>query len=181
MMLSSIRIKTVTVLSCVVHNTFACCAASRCDNCELWRKYLHGLSSLLGNTRKTTYIVRHGARRSFIVTSKTMHGLCQHGPSSAAKCGTRADLDLPAYAVAAGWLQLPAFADMLGVWRRSDRTLRPMGRRLDDAGADPALPTLGHVRHRQRAAHNTSGCVLVFTVALRALARCQQLVMRRLA
>jgi hypothetical protein len=176
MILSSIRIKTVTVLSCVVHNTFACCAASRCDNCELWRKYLHALSSLLGNTRKTTYIVQHGARRSFIVTSKTMHGLCQHCPSSAAQCGTRADLALPAHAVAAGRLQLPAFADMFGVWRRGDRTFRIVGRRMDDAGADPALPPLGNVRHRQRAAHDTSGCVLVSAVALWTLARSQRFV-----
>src|SRR5512144_1241490 len=127
MILSSIRIKTVTVLTCIVHNTFACYAALRCDNYEVWRKYLHALSSLLGNTRKTTYMVQHGTRRSFIVTSKTMHRLCQHGPSSAAQRRTRADLDLPAHAVAAGRLQLPASSDMLGVWRRSDRTLRPVG------------------------------------------------------
>jgi hypothetical protein len=103
-----------------------------------------------------------------------MHGLCQHGPSSAAKCGTRADLDLPAYAVAAGWLQLPAFADMLGVWRRSDRTLRPMGRRMDDAGADPALPAVRHLRHRQRPADDAFGCAMVSAVALRTLARRQR-------
>ena len=57
MILSSKRSKTVTVLSCVVHNTLACPGILRCDSCELWRKYLHALSSLLGNTRKTTYIV----------------------------------------------------------------------------------------------------------------------------
>src|SRR4051812_10810892 len=120
MILSSIRIKTVTVLSCLVHNTLACYVALRCDNYEVWRKYLHALSSWLGNTRKITYIVQHGTRRSFIVTSKTMHGLCQRGSPPAAQCGTRADLDLPAYAVAAGRLQLPAPADLLGIWRRSD-------------------------------------------------------------
>ena len=54
-------LKTVTALTCVVHNTLACSAVSQCDNCELWRKYLHGFSSLLGNTRKTTYMVQHGA------------------------------------------------------------------------------------------------------------------------
>ena len=176
MILSSIRTKTVTVLSCVVHNTLACCAASRCDNCELWRKYLHVLSSLLGNTRKTTYIVQHGARRSFIVTSKTMHGLCQHSPSSAAQCGTRADLDLPAHTVALGRLQLPASADLFGVWRRSDRAFRPVGRRMDDAGADPALPALGHIRHRQRAADRARGRAMVSAVALRTLARRQRIV-----
>jgi tRNA(Glu) U13 pseudouridine synthase TruD len=177
MILSSIRIKTVTVLSCAVHNTLACYAALRCDNYELWRKYLHALSSWLWNSRKTTYIVRH-ASRSFIVTSKTMHGLCQRSPSSTPQCGTRADLDLSAHAVAAGRLQLPTPADLLGVWRRSDRAFRPVGRRLDDAGADPALPTLGHIRHRQCAAHHTAGCAMVSAVALWTLARRQRPLIR---
>ena len=175
MILSSIRMKTVTVLTCVVHNTLACYAASRCDNCELWRKYLHAFSSWLWNSRKTTYIVQHGARGSFIVTSKTMHGLCQRGSPAAAQCGTRADLDLPAHPVAAGRLQLPTPADLLGIWRRSDRAFRSVGRRLDDAGADPALPTMGHIRHRQCAAHHTAGCAMVSAVALRTLARRQRL------
>src|SRR4029450_3242935 len=118
MILSAIRIKTVTGLTGVVHNTLACYGASQCDNCELWRKYLHQISSLSGNSRKTTYMAQHGAHRS--VTAKTMHGLCQHGAPSAAKCGASADLDLPAYAVATGRLQLPASADLLGVWRRGD-------------------------------------------------------------
>jgi hypothetical protein len=42
MILSSIRMKTVTVLTCVVHRTFAALRAAPSDNCELWRKYLHG-------------------------------------------------------------------------------------------------------------------------------------------
>ena len=175
MILSSIRIKTVTVLTCVVHNTLACYRSSQCDNCELWRKYLLGLSSLFWNTRKTTYIVQHGARGSFIVTSKTMHGLCQHGPSSAAQCRARADLDLPAYAVATGRLQLPASTDLLGVWRRSDRALRPVGRRMDDAGADPPLSALGHIRHRQCSTDQAAGCAMVSAVTLRALALRQRL------
>jgi len=33
MILSSIRTKTVTVPTGVVHNTLACYAASQCDNC----------------------------------------------------------------------------------------------------------------------------------------------------
>src|SRR4029453_4850735 len=116
MILSSIRIKTVTVVTGVVHNTLACYGASQCDNCEGWRKYLHQISSLSGNSRKTTYMAQHGAHRS--VAAKIMHGLCQHGSPSATKCGARADLDLPAYAVAIGRLQLQASADLLGVWRR---------------------------------------------------------------
>ena len=51
-----------------------------------------------------------------------------------------------------------------------------MGRRLDDAGAAVALPSLGHIRHRQRATHDTSGGVLVSAVALWTLARCQRFV-----
>ena len=148
--------ETVTVLSCVVHNTLACYAASRCDNCELWRKYLHQISSLLGNSRKTTYMVQHGAHRS-VHRTKQCTDCASTAPPSAAQCGARADLDLPAHAVAAGRLQLPASADMFGVWRRSDRTLRPVGRRMDDAGADPALPALGHIRHRQCAADEPPG------------------------
>jgi hypothetical protein len=133
---------------------------------------------LLGNSRKTTYIVLHGICRSFVITAKTMHGLCQHRPSSAAQCRTRADMDLSAFAVAAGRLQLPASADMLGVWRRSDRTFRFVGRRLDDAGAAVALPSLGHVRHRQRAAYGAPGCAMVSAVALRTVARRQRPMMR---
>src|SRR4051794_37667021 len=172
MILSSIRMKTVTVLTCVVHNTLACYASSQCDNCEVWRKYLRQISSLSRNSRKTTYMVQHGAHRS--VTAEVMHGLCQHGSPAAAQCGTRADLDLPAYAVAAGRLQLPASADLLDVWRRSDRTLRLVGRRVDDAGADPALPALRDIRHRQRAADEACGCAMVSAVALWTLARRQR-------
>ena len=102
-----------------------------------------------------------------------MHGLCQHGPSSAAQRRARADLDLPAHAVAAGRLQLPASADLLGLWRRSDRTVRIVGRRMDDAGADAALPALGHIRHRQCAAR-TAGRAMVSAVALWTLARRQR-------
>ena len=49
-----------------------------------------------------------------------MSGLRERRAADAAERGTRADLDLPAHAVAAGRLQLPASADMLGLWRRSD-------------------------------------------------------------
>src|SRR5882757_4669242 len=103
-----------------------------------------------------------------------MPALRRLDPTAAAQCRARPDLDLPAHAVAAGRLQLQASADLLGLWRRSDRTLRTVGRRMDDAGSDPALPALGHVRHRQRAARTTAGRALVSAVALRALARRQR-------
>ena len=45
------------------------------------------------------------------------------GPSPAAQCRTRTDLALPPYAVATGRLQLPASADLLGLWRRGDRAI----------------------------------------------------------
>src|SRR4051812_15550870 len=68
----------------------------------------------------------------------------------AATCGARADLAVPAHAVAAGRLQLPPPADLLGLRRRGDCAVRPVGRRLDDAGAAVALPAMGHIGHRQR-------------------------------
>src|SRR5205823_13912292 len=88
----------------------------------------------------------------------------------------RGNLDLPPHAVAAGRLQLQASADLLGVRRRGDRTLRIVGRRLDDAGAAVALPALGNLGHRQRAARCAATRALVFAVALRALARRQRAV-----
>src|SRR5450631_1960091 len=84
-------------------------------------------------------------------------GLRRRGFANSAQCGTRDDLALPAYAVAAGRLQLPPPANLFGLWRRGDRALRAVGRRLDDAGTAAALPTLGHKRNRQRAADQTAG------------------------
>src|SRR6476660_9963103 len=103
-----------------------------------------------------------------------MHGLCHNSPSPAAQCRTRTDLDLPPHAVAAGWLQLPAPADLLGLWRRGDRAIWIVGRRLDDAGAAVALPALGHVGHRQCTADRAARCTLVSALALRPLARRQR-------
>jgi len=45
------------------------------------------------------------------------------GPSPASQCRTRIDLALPPYAVASGRLQLPASADVLGLWGRGDRAV----------------------------------------------------------
>ena len=68
--------------------------------------------------------------------------------ATAARSRPRADLAVSAHAVTAGRLQLPASADLLGVWRRGDRAFRTVGRRMDDAGAAAALSSLRHVGHR---------------------------------
>src|SRR5450631_2908739 len=94
--------------------------------------------------------------------------------AAAAQCRARDDLDLPAHAVAAGRLQLPSPADLFGLWRRGDRALRSVGRRLDDAGAAAALPALGHSGDRQCAAGKTAGRPVVSAVAIRPLARRQR-------
>jgi len=104
-----------------------------------------------------------------------MHGLCQHGAPAAAQRRPWIDLDLPTYAVAAGRLQLPASADMFGLWRRGDRTFRIVGRRLDDFGSDLTLSALGDFRHRQRAADETAERPVVSAVALWTLAQRQRL------
>lgn len=106
----------------------------------------------------------------------TMHRLCHDGPAPAPQRGARADLDLPAHALAARRLQLPASADLLGLWRRGHRTLWSLGRRMDDAGADVTLSALGHVRHRQRPDRKTAGRAMVSAVALRPMARRQRAV-----
>src|SRR4051795_7161913 len=94
----------------------------------------------------------------------------------------RADLALPPHALAAGWLQLPAPADLLHLWRRGNRTVRAVGRRLDDARAPAPLQPFRHLGHRQRAPHRTTGRALVLALALRPLARRQRILsmMRRL-
>src|ERR1700738_3723374 len=77
--------------------------------------------------------------------------LRRRGDAAAAQCRTRDDLDLPAYIVAAGRLQLPPFADLLGLWRRGDRGRAP------DPSAGRALVSAVAVRamaRRQRALKN---------------------------
>jgi hypothetical protein len=101
------------------------------------------------------------------------------GATPAAQCGPRRNLDLPAHAVAAGRLQLPSSADLFGLWRRSDRAFRPVGRRMDDAGAAIALPALGYLGNRQRAADTTGGRAMVYAVAVRTLARGQRAVKQK--
>src|SRR3984957_15112653 len=99
----------------------------------------------------------------------------------AAQCGPCRDLDLPAHAVTAGRLQLPSSADLFGLWRRSDRAFRPVGRRMDDAGAAIALPALGYFGNRQRAACKAPGRAMVYAVAVRTLARGQRAVKYKLS
>ena|SRR5438552_3314697 len=99
----------------------------------------------------------------------------------AAQRRTHGDLDLPAHAVAAGRLQVPPSADLLGLWRRGDRTIWIVGRRLDDAGAALALSSLGHLRHRQCAGDHATRRAMVSAVALRAMAQRQFAVRRAFA
>src|SRR5258707_6716355 len=103
------------------------------------------------------------------------------GAAPAAQCGTGFDLDLPPYPVAAGWLQLPALADLFGLCRRGDRAFRAVGRRMDDPGAIAALPALGHFGYRQRAPHKTARRAMVSAVAIRPVARRQRALTARCA
>jgi hypothetical protein len=114
------------------------------------------------------------AHEAIIAGFTALSRLRRRGASSAPQCRAGNDLDLPAHAVAAGRVQLPPSADLLGLWRRGDRTVRVVGRRLDDPRAAIALPTLGHVRNRQRAANATARGAMVSAMAVRALARCQR-------
>src|SRR6267154_3638923 len=113
--------------------------------------------------------IGHGAYEIFALS-----GLQRCFSATAAQCRTRDDLALPAHAVAAGRLQLPPSADLLGLRRRGDRAFRTMGRRMDDLGAALTLPTLGHFGNRQCAADKTAGRAMVSAVALRPLARSQR-------
>src|SRR5689334_1638852 len=96
--------------------------------------------------------------------------------AAAAQCWPGLDLDLSAYALAAGRLQLPPPADLLGLCGRSHRPLRPVGRRMDDAGAAAPLPSLRHLRNRQRPRGAPAGRTMVRALALRPLARRQRAV-----
>src|SRR5258708_4875373 len=115
--------------------------------------------------------IGHGAYEIFALS-----GLRRCFSATAAQCRTRDDLALPAHAVAAGRLQLPPSADLLGLRRRGDRALRTVGRRMDDPGAAVALPALGHFRNRQRAADETAGRAMVSAVAVWTMARGQRAV-----
>src|ERR1051326_1141732 len=68
-------------------------------------------------------------------------------------------------------IRVPAPADLLGLRGRSDRAIRPVGGRVDGAGAPAALSPPRHLRPRLRAGDAARGRTLVSAVALRALAR----------
>src|SRR6185437_11715294 len=98
--------------------------------------------------------------------------ICTRALSSdfAAAFRTRAGDALSFHSVAANRAALPALADLFGIRRRSDRPVRSVGRRLDDARAHPALPFVRHVGARLRAARPARARTLVSPLALRPLA-----------
>src|SRR5712691_9819787 len=114
--------------------------------------------------------MQQAAHEAFIVRSR----LYRRNATPAAQCRAGVDLDLPPYPVAAGRLQLPTLADLLGLCRRGDRALWAVGRRMDDPGAIAALPAMGHFGDRQRAPHETAGRAMVSAVAIRPMARRQR-------
>jgi hypothetical protein len=129
---------------------------------------------MLRNCASPRTSLQHAAHETFIVAFLIMPRLRGGGAAPAAQRRARHDLDLSAHPVAAGRLQLPPFADLLGLWRRGDRAFRAVGRRLDDAGAAVTLPAMGHIGNRQRAADKAAGRTMVFAVAVRAMARRQR-------
>src|SRR5207253_9322780 len=101
--------------------------------------------SLLGSPANLRMKFRQSAHEVFTVARIALSRLRHRGVAAAAQRGARADLALPSHAVAAGRLQLPPPADLLGLRRRGDRTFRAVGWRLDDAGAAAALSALGYI------------------------------------
>ena len=128
--------------------------------------------SVPGNRANQRSGLQQVAYEAFIVTA--LCGLRQRSRSAAAQRRARPHLDLPTHTVAFGRLQLPPSAVLFGLWRRSDRTFRPVGWRMDDAGAAIAVSTLGYLGDRQCAADNSVGRAMVSAMALRALARRQR-------
>src|ERR1700754_4315638 len=97
----------------------------------------------------------------------------EHIASPSPQFRARPDLDLSSHPFTARRLQLPSCSDLLGLWRRSDRTFRIVGGRMDDAGAAAALSAVGHIRHRLRAGAPAFQRALVSAMALCAMARRQ--------
>ena len=125
-----------------------------------------------GNPANPRTRLQHIAHEAFIVPA--LRGLHQRGGAAAAQCGACDDLGLPAHSFAAGRFQLPPSADLLGLWRRGDRTLRAVGRRMDDPGAAVALSALGHLGNRQCSADKACARAMVFAMAVWTLARRQR-------
>ncbi len=156
----------------IVHRTFAAPPPKALIFLKVWHNYLRWRVPCPG----TAQIHAHDRSKPPMKHSSSPHCAdCANAAAApAAQCRARHDLDLPAHAVAAGRLQLPPSADLFGLWRRSDRAFRTVGRRMDDAGAAVALPALGHLGDRQCAADNTAGRAMVSAVAVRTLARRQR-------
>src|SRR5262245_17063393 len=72
------------------------------------------------------------------------------GRAGPAVSGARLDQRLSPHLLSAGRVPLPPSADLLVLRGRSDRSLRPVGRRLDDLGAAVPLSPLGNIRPRFR-------------------------------
>ena len=153
----------------VVHRSFAAAPPKTGDIFQSVAQISVNAGSMLGNRANPRPSIQHAAHEAFIVLSR----LRRRDAAPASQCRARVDLDLPAYPLAAGWLQLPALADLFGLCRRGDRALWAVGRRMDDLGATVALPALGDIRDRQRAAHKTAGCAMVSAVAIWPMARRQ--------
>jgi hypothetical protein len=135
---------------------------------------------MLRNPASPSECLQHTAYETFIATVIASSGLHRPGTAPAAQCGARADLDLPAHALTAGRLQLSPPADLFGLWRRGDRALRAVGRRVDGAGAAIALSALGYLGDRQRAADTAAARAMVSAVAVRPMARRQRALKRPL-
>ena len=86
----------------------------------------------------------------------------------------RALIWLYRHTLSARRLLLPPSTDLLGLWRRSDCTVRTLGRRMDDAGAATPLSSLRHIRNRPGAFGFAEPRALVPAVALWSLARRQR-------
>src|SRR2546421_7064346 len=147
----------VTVQEAIVHRTLAAPRPNHLKFIKVWRKYQRkpvpcsGTQQIQANDCSTLPMKR-SSYETFIATLIALAGLHRPGAAPAAQCGACADLDLPANSVAAGRLQLSAPADLFGLWRRGDRALRAVGRRVDDAGAAITLSALGDLGDRQCAA-----------------------------
>jgi hypothetical protein len=153
----------------VVHRTFAAAPPKTCDILQSVAQISVNVGSMLGNRANPRPSVQHAAHEALIDLSR----LRRSDAAPASQCRARIDLDLPAHPLAAGWLQLSALADLFGLCRRGDRALWAVGRRMDDLGAAAALPALGDVGDRQRAAHKTAGRAMVSAVAIWPMAWCQ--------
>src|SRR5579871_3809938 len=105
---------------------------------------------------------------------RPLWALCARRHAAAAPTGARVDLALSAYPLSAGRIQLPSFADLLGLCGRSDRSLWTMGRWMDGAGAAVALSAVGNLGNRQRPADAAFRRAMVSAVAVWTLARRQR-------